>query len=283
MSDDHEIALPDGRTLAFTDIGAENGPAVVYHHGAPGGRLELLALDAAFAAAGVRVITPDRPGYGRSSAQPVRTTADFTADVVALVDHLGVERFGVIGLSSGGPYVVACAALLGIRVVGAVVAAGNTDMTWPSAADGYLPSELRLMSLDDPEAAVRLAEDTYGADGARFFDDEWDLGTSDSAWLADETNASALSTAMAEAFRQGVDAYARDIWVQGRGWSFDPAAITCPVIVVHGAEDRLVPIGHSRHTASLVPGAELRVLDGVGHLGLVDELPALAAEITHRA
>jgi len=282
MADDHAITLPDGRTLAFTDIGTEHGPVVVYHHGAPGGRLELVNLDAAFAAAGVRVITPDRPGYGRSTAQPIRTTAEFTADTAALVDRLGVDRFGVMGLSSGGPYAVACAAQLGARVLGAVVAAGNTDMTWPSADDGYLPSELRLMSLDDPDSAVRLAEDIYGADGARFFDDGWDLGTCDSAWLADETNAIALLTAMTDAFHQGVDAYARDIWVQGRAWSFDPAAITCPVIVAHGADDRLVPIGHSRHTAALIPGAELRVLDGVGHLGLVDELPALAAEITRR-
>jgi pimeloyl-ACP methyl ester carboxylesterase len=107
-----------------------------------------------------------------------------------------------------------------------------------------------------------------------------DLGPTDNAWLADDTNATGLFTSMGEAFAQGIVGYAHDIWVQGRAWSFDAAAIACPVIVVHGNDDQLVPIAHSRHTASLIPGAELRILQGVGHLSLVDSLPAIAAAAT---
>ncbi len=280
------ITLHDGRSLAFTTIGATGGaadlPVVVYHHGAPGSRLELVELDEAFCDAGVCVVTPDRPGYGGSSPDPGRTTAAFTADVAALADHLGFERFGVIGLSSGGPYAVACAALLGDRVLGAIVAAGNTDMRWPSSADGYLDDELQIMALDDADAAVRHAEATLGVDGSGFFAAEMDLGPTDNAWLADEAKSSALFATMAEGFAQGVVGYAHDIWVQGRAWTFDPATITCPVIVAHGADDQLVPIAHSRHTAELIPGSELRIVPGVGHLSLTDELPALATEIVGR-
>jgi pimeloyl-ACP methyl ester carboxylesterase len=283
MIRDDILRLGDGRTLAYTSIGASDGPVVCYQHGAPGGRLELSELDDAFNAAGIRVVTADRPGYGGSTPLADRTTADWTDDVAALADHVGIERFGVVGLSSGGPYAVACAALLRDRVVGAVVAAGNTDMSWPAARDGYLDSELAIMALDDPDAAVARCVELYGHDGAGFFEGEMDLGPTDTAWLADESNATALFTAMGDAFRRGVVGYAHDIWVQGRAWSFDPAAITCPVIVVHGEDDRLVPIAHSRHTASLIPGAEMRVVAGVGHLSLVDEFPALAAEIVrHR-
>ena len=273
------LTLPDGRMLAYTTIGASGGPVVLYHHGAPGGRLELLTLDGTFEAAGVCVVTPDRPGYGGSSLLAGRSTADWADDVAALAAHLGVERFAVMGLSSGGPYTVACAALLGDRVVGAIVAAGNTDMSWPEARDGYLDSELAIMALPDADAAVALCSERFGADGARFFEGEMDLGATDAAWLADDTTATALFTAMGEAFRQGVVGYAHDIWVQGRAWSFDPSTITCPVIVAHGEDDQLVPIAHSRHTASLIPGAELRILPAVGHLSLTDELPALVAEL----
>src|SRR5690606_26440118 len=101
------------RTLAYTQIGARSGPTVLYFHGAPGSRLELLGLDDAFAEHGIRVVTADRPGYGRSTPLTGRTTADWATDVAALADHLDLDRFGVIGLSSGGPYTVACAALLG--------------------------------------------------------------------------------------------------------------------------------------------------------------------------
>jgi pimeloyl-ACP methyl ester carboxylesterase len=202
MIRDDILRLGDGRTLAYTSIGASDGPVVCYQHGAPGGRLELSGLDDAFTAAGIRVVTADRPGYGGSTPLADRTTADWTDDVAALADHVGIERFGVIGLSSGGPYAVACAALLRDRVVGAVVAAGNTDMSWPAARDGYLDSELAIMALDDPDAAVARCVELYGHDGAGFFEGEMDLGPTDTAWLADESNATALFTAMGEAFRR---------------------------------------------------------------------------------
>jgi pimeloyl-ACP methyl ester carboxylesterase len=276
---DRLLELPDGRTLAFTEIGASGAPVAFYFHGAPGGRLELATMDQAFAGAGVRVITPDRPGYGASTLQPGRTTAAWADDVAALADHLSIDRFAVMGLSSGGPYAVACAAVLGERVCGAVVVAGNTDMSWPDASDGYLQSELDIMAADNEDVAVAWCEEHYGSDGSRFFESDMDLGATDNAFLSDEANAIGLFTAMAEAFSQGVVGYAHDITVQGRPWSFDPATITAHTIVVHGADDQLVPIAHSRHTAELIPGAELRIIAGRGHLSLTEELPSLAAEV----
>jgi len=279
---DATMTLPDGRTLAYTAIGALDGPAVFYCHGAPGSRLELSVLDEAFADVGLRVITADRPGYGGSSPRLGRTTAEWADDITALADHLGIERFAVLGLSSGGPYAVACAALLGDRITTAIVAAGNTDMSWPGAADGYLQSELDIMAMDDEDAAAAWCESHYGADGSGFFGGDMDLGDADNAWLAHEANLVSLMTTMGAAFEQGVVGYAHDITVQGRAWTFDPGTITATTIVVHGADDRLVPIAHSEHTASLIPGAEMRLLPGVGHLGLVDEFPRLAAELTTR-
>ena len=277
---DATTTLDDGRTLAFTDIGSSDGPVVFYCHGAPGGRLELVGLDAAFAEVGVRVVTPDRPGYGGSTPLAGRTTASWAADIAALANRIGVDRFGVMGLSSGGPYAVACAALLPDRVCGAVVAAGNTDMSWPDAGAGYLESELTIMALDDEDAAVAYCIERYGADGSRFFDGEMDLGATDNAWLADPDNSASLFAAMGEAFHQGVTGYAHDITVQGRAWTFDPGSISMPVIVAHGEDDQLVPIAHSQHTASLIPGAELRIIRRRGHLSLIDEFPTLAAELT---
>ena len=279
---DSTMTLADGRTLAYTDLGAPDDRVAFYFHGAPGGRLELVALESAFAAAGVRVVTADRPGFGGSTPLAGRTTADWADDVSALAAHLAIDRFAVMGLSSGGPYTVACASLLGDRVIGAIVAAGNTDMSWPEASDGYLQSELDIMAMDDEAAAVAWCHEHYGVDGSGYFGGDMDLGPVDNAWLADEANLMSLITSMGEAFAQGVVGYAHDITVQGRPWTFDPATITCPTLVVHGADDRLVPITHSRHTASMIPNAELRIMADCGHLSLGDQLPALAAELTRR-
>ncbi len=103
---DRTISLSDGRTLAFTEVGDAGGTPVIHFHGAPSSRLELGFLDSAFAEAGLRVITPDRPGYGGSSPHPGRTLAGWPTDVAALADALGVDRFVVSALSGGGPFAV---------------------------------------------------------------------------------------------------------------------------------------------------------------------------------
>jgi pimeloyl-ACP methyl ester carboxylesterase len=133
---DTTMTLPDGRVLGFSDLGASSGPLVFYFHGAPSSWLDLAVYDEALASLDVRVACPDRPGYGTSSPQPGRELTDWPADVAALADHLSRERFAVTGISSGGPYVVVCAALLPERVVAACVVAGVTDLTWPGALDG---------------------------------------------------------------------------------------------------------------------------------------------------
>jgi pimeloyl-ACP methyl ester carboxylesterase len=93
---DTTMTLPDGRTLAYTEIGALDGPVAFYFHGAPGSRLELVALDGAFADVGVRLITADRPGYGGSTPLRGRTTADWAdgvrgGTVVGWAVHGGVR------------------------------------------------------------------------------------------------------------------------------------------------------------------------------------------------
>ena len=105
---DSTVTLSDGRVLAYTDLGASNGQLVIHCHGAPSSRLELTHFDQAFAGLNVRVVTIDRPGYGGSSPQPGRRLADWAADVAAVADELGVERFGIPGLSTGGAYVGEC-------------------------------------------------------------------------------------------------------------------------------------------------------------------------------
>jgi pimeloyl-ACP methyl ester carboxylesterase len=277
---DTSMTLPDGRVLAYTDCGAASGPLVLYFHGAPTSRLDLVDLDDAFAALGVRVVSPDRPGYGGSSPQPHRSWNDWAPDVAALADHLEVERFAVIGLSSGGPYVVACAALLPQRVAAAAVVAGVTDMSWPDAWTGYEESEATLMRIGDETAATAWCEARYGSDGAKFFDDAGELAPADEAFLSDEAMATGFFTTVGESFRQGVAGFAQDITVQGTPWTFDVTAITAPTTVVHGEDDTLVPIAHGRHTADIVPAATFVPLPGHGHLSTMTELTQLCSDLT---
>ncbi len=276
------MTLPNGRRLGFAEGGRADGPVVVYLHGAPGSRLDVSALDHAFTDEGVRVLSVDRPGYGSSTPQPGRSMDQFPADVAAVADHLGIERFAVVGLSSGGPYSIALATLLPDRVVGCGVMSGVTDMGWAPAWDGYDENEIAMMRCADEEAAAAWAGEHYGADGAGLFSDStFEFSAPDDAFFADPTTGPAFFEASIDGLRQGVGGYAQDVWVQGRPWPFDPTTIACATVVFHGADDTLVPLSHAERTASVVPGAELEVLPGHGHVSILAELPALARRLLH--
>ena len=274
------MLLADGRTLAFTDAGAPDGFPIFYFHGAPGSRLDGAGMEDEFAAAGVRVLSADRPGYGGSSPSPHRSMADWPREVAALADHLNIDRFAVMGLSSGGPYVAACAALLGDRVVAAAPIAGVTDMGWSSAYDEFPDDdEKTIMQLADEDKALAWCEERYGADGARFFDYPMELSPPDTALITDEAFMAAIMPTFAEAFRPGVGGFAQDIIVQGRAWPFDVANITCEMRVYHGEQDTLCPVSHGRHTAEMIEGSTLVVFPEHGHISMITEIPRIVTDL----
>ncbi|HUC27665.1 MAG TPA: alpha/beta hydrolase, partial [Streptosporangiaceae bacterium] len=111
-----KLSLADERTCSYEEWGDPSGLPLFWLHGTPGGRLTRYPDATLWARLGLRVVTFDRPGYGNSSPLPGRVVAHVAADVAALADHLGLDSFGVLGSSGGGPHALAVAALLGERV-----------------------------------------------------------------------------------------------------------------------------------------------------------------------
>ncbi|TPX12917.1 uncharacterized protein E0L32_006797 [Thyridium curvatum] len=150
--------LPDGRTLGYAEFGCPNGRPLMWFHGFPMSRLDGWAADRIARRRGIRVIAPDRPGFGLSTFQPSRRIVDWPADVKALADHIGIKRFAVLGLSGGGPYAVACAYALpeqtmtacGVLIGGPPWEAGPHYMPWfarlTSWASNYCPTVLQALS-----------------------------------------------------------------------------------------------------------------------------------------
>ena len=277
---DSQVSVTGGRTLAYTDIGEPGWPCVFFFHGAPSSRLRIAYLEQQFLGQHVRVVSPDRPGYGGSSPQPGRSLIDWPSDLAVLADALQIDQFIVAGHSSGGPYALACAALLPVRVSASITLGGVTDMGWPGAWEGYVEPERELMRVRDEAAALAWCVERFGEDGSRFMTASgFTFPEPDEKLYGDEEIARLLATARAEAFRQGVRGYAQDIVIQGRPWTFDPAAIVVPVHILHGQADTLLPLAHARHTAELIRGSVLRVLPGHGHFTILAELASLASTL----
>jgi pimeloyl-ACP methyl ester carboxylesterase len=89
---------------------------------------------------------------------------------------------------------------------------------------------------------------------------------------------------LTEVFTQGPEGYVDDRLADANGWStFDVTRITCPVAVLHGTADTLVPVANAYHTASIVPGATLHIVDELGHLSIVTETVALVTDLLARS
>ena len=65
--------------------------------------------------------------------------------------------------------------------------------------------------------------------------------------------------------------------------NFDVVKVTCPVVICHGASDAMVPPAHAKHTADLIPHAELRLYPGRGHLGMAEYVMKASADVAKLA
>jgi pimeloyl-ACP methyl ester carboxylesterase len=131
--------LPDGRTLGYAEYGNPQGRPLVYFHGWPSSRIEFGGLNGNAVASelNVRVIAVDRPGFGLSSYLPHHRFMDWPRDVSWLADHLGLDRFVVMGYSASSPYTLACAHALADRLTAVGVVSGVAQpFSAPGATDG---------------------------------------------------------------------------------------------------------------------------------------------------
>ena len=273
------VSARDGRTIAYHDYNPGGGIAALWCHGGPGSRFEPQPYADAAGERHIRLIGIDRPGYGESTPLPGRLIGDWPADALAVADALELTQFIMIGVSTGGAYALATAARAPERVKGVVTCCAMTDMGWAGTHAPMAPNE-RIWSSTSRAEAMDIVIEDFGEDGSKMFDGE-DVGEmlapADLALLADPHFAANFDNG--EAFKQGVVGYADDRLADApsNGWaSFDINDVSCAVLVMHGEADGIVPPAHSRHTAEIVPNANLRLLADHGHLSVISEIvPAL--------
>ena len=125
------------RRLGFAEFGPADGRPFVWLHGTPGARRQIPQSARVVAEErGVRIVGIDRPGVGSSTPHRYGSLLDFTTDLAKVADHLGIERFGMIGLSGGGPYALASCYALPDRIAVAGVLGGVAPARGDDAPPG---------------------------------------------------------------------------------------------------------------------------------------------------
>jgi pimeloyl-ACP methyl ester carboxylesterase len=268
---DQTTKLQDGRALGYAEFGDPSGTPVLFFHGFPASRLEGIALDTPARAVGVRLIAPDRPGFGLSDPKRGRSFSNWPDDVIQLAVHLGIYDFAVLGTSGGSPYVVACADRISERLTAAGIVSGisplrsqavrltmNPDQRRMFVSVGRFPwlarrifaRSMQEVQTDFPSLLKRMAAERPEVD--RFILERPDVKDM-------------LRPNLTEAFRQGVTGAAQELALYRGSWHLALKKVAYPIQIWQGRKDVITPSSMAEELASLLPHTLTRWYPDEGH------------------
>lgn len=274
------VVLVDGRTLAYSIFGNPNGIPVFYFHGFPGSRLEGLLFDEDTKTTQYKLISVDRPGIGKSSVQHRRRLLDWPDDIIQLADSLNIEKFGLLGVSGGGPYALACAYKIPRdRLITVVIASGmgppvpgrsymDRPLHWGLILTRKMPYLARLvlvLFLKPAFMTKRLTAFTI----RRYINS---LKPGDRKLF--EVRPNLLEYFIIEnyeAFRQGLKGMTQDIIIFANDWGFELTKLPqdLPIYFLQGTDDDIIPVKMAELMINETPQCLATVIEGEGHFSVI--------------
>ena len=269
-------------TVGYYEYGASDGTPVFALHGVPACGAGFDWADEPARERDVRVIAPDRPGVGLSTARDGWSVADYARDLAVFADTLQIDSFTVWGYSGGGPYTLACASLLGSRVRATAVAAGMGRIGDWATIEDFAKTDRQMLALAAHRPRLARLVMSVASRAARLspkralasFDKE--LAPPDrELLLSTGRDAASIMTLFTQAFLRGARGVVDDYRAVGAPWGFELTPGVGPVSIWHGDADTMVPLSHAQALADRLPESTLTIWPGEGHLGTVNH----AAEI----
>ncbi len=278
------VTLSDGRNLAYEEYGDPQGTPVLSFHGCPSSRLDAAPAHPAALSLGIRLISPDRPGIGRSTYQPHRRLLDWPDDVAQLTEALGIERFAAMGWSSGGPYAAGCAARMKERVTNVALLSSAVPLDIYGTMRGLSSDDRILLFLVRrvPRLASALMRVTIAdaSDALLLRELRRSFPAVDRAVLTERGSPTDALVILREAMRQGTRGCLQDYRIFGDPWGFSLGEISAPVHIWEGTEDRTGPPEYRVFLKREIPHASVTVVPGEGHLSLLPHhAPAILSEL----
>lgn len=280
--------ISSSRRLAWNEFGDPNGSPVMYFHGWPSSRLQARLAHHLANERGLRIVAMDRPGMGRSTFEPGRKLASWPELIERFADSLGIGKFGQLGVSGGGPYVLACAAGIPERLTGSAVLGGAVLMEeTPGGLRGLHPAYRLLIPIRKLPGAVfsplfRLAGMAASLNPAKP-PMSWalhSLAEEDRKLLLDFPGLTEILTASFQEASTGSGGRGvmTDAGIYFQPLGVDPGTVHHPIRYWHGGDDRNIPLAMVREFTRKIARAELMVDEELGHFSLVIHRAAAALD-----
>lgn len=265
--DGSAMILPDGRTLSYAEYGSADGKPLLFFHGTPGSRLEQYPDQSIAKSLGIRVIVPERPGYGHSDPQLGRTILNWADDMEYFMDHLGLEEFAMAGFSGGGPYAMACAHRMPERITRLALISSIAPFDNPYGTDGMNTQSIALygLALVDPGAFNTQIQALVSDSDALYQIMTSGLPEPDIKVFANSGMKSMYQADMAESVRYGVAGIVSDMLLIPQKWGFRPEDIGCRTYLWQGQADISVSPDMGKYLSQAIPDCSATVLPGEGH------------------
>ncbi len=283
LREDNVLRLSDGRRLGYAEYADPDGNPIFLFHGNPGSRLSWGLFPGSPFRPGLRLIAPDRPGYGLSDFQPGRTLADWPDDVLALADALGITRFAVAGVSGGGPYALACGWKIPERLTAVGVISGVGPLDAPQATRGMSRTNRLIFFLARHAPWLVRLNMGYLAFLVRRSPDKlikrltFKMADVDRAIVARPEVRDFVCQDFPEAFRRGARGPAHELTLFARPWPFPLERISMQVHLWHGEADPSVPPSMGRYMARALPNCHATFIPNAGHLWILDHMDEVLA------
>lgn len=267
---DRTIALGGGRVMTLREYGDPAGVPVIALHGTPASRLMYSAAKSA-GRFGLRLIAPDRWGYGGTSAHPAPTLPAFVADMDRVLEALRIERFALLGVSGGGPYASALGALRPDRVTALALVAPVGPIAGVPDVKLNPFHRLAFTVLPHVPGVLRLAFNAFRRGLARSPSRAIDIAmlrapAADQRVLANREVRQRFIAMFIEGLRPGVDGALIDMQIFSGRWNVPLQKISAAAALWISADDDSVPVDAALRLAAAIPGCRLTELHGGGHL-----------------
>lgn len=278
------VGVAGGRRLAVDDRGDHSGSPVFFVHGTPDSRLARHPDDGIAGELGIRLLALDRPGIGHSDPDPSATPTSVADDHVAVLDHLGIERAGVLAWSSGAVPALALAGghpdrvdrLLLVAPLVPADAYGDPGVLDGSGDQRRLFADLLGTESPDEigrELAMWLVPPELDEPTARAM-----LADSLAALHAVPGAGDALVSALLATVAQGMTGLEREVAAQATPLGPLLDAVRAPTAIHVGDDDVVTPPPMARWSAERL-GADLHVHPGAGHTLAITAWSRLLAEL----
>src|SRR5262245_54591424 len=265
------LRLADGRRIGFAEYGDPEGLPVLAIHGTPGSRYMFALADRAARERRLRIVAPERAGYGLSDFRRQTSLAEAASDLEQCANALGLSRFALIGVSGGAPYAVAAAAAMPRRI--ALLALINPVGRIAECDRRIRISKahrliFRRLGRSDAVCTVffwSLRRLVHFAPGLAYRVLQQRVAASDRDVLARDEVRANLRAALREGLRPGIDGARQDLRLYCAEWGLSLGDIDVPAVLWQGSDDAIVPPGAAYDLAETLPNCRLDVIQGGGH------------------